>query len=243
MQQRITFEVENLIILQGKSRITNVNFRLESGDIMGLVGRSGSGKSTLLKGLLGKVNVTGGNIRVRVDDIPSQLNSVVGYSPQENSLYPYLTLEENLWTFGKLYGINGKEIRENMGALLARLDLVQCRCKLINEMSGGMQKRADLASSLIHNPSIIMLDEPFNGLDISLQRFIWEFLRQLAASGKIIIISSHMLTDIQKNCTQLGLVEKGTFYNTTQIRGIQGMTRLDDFLEKLFRSDMMSEAR
>ncbi len=158
-------------------------------------------------------------------------------SPQDNSLFPYLTLEENVITFGKLYGLSSKQIKERMNYLLNRLDLRYSRHKKINELSGGMQKRADLAVTLIHDPKIIVLDEPFNGLDISLQKFIWELLVEFSKEGKIIIISSHLLADIQKRCTQIGLVEKGIYYDTKELLNTlksRGETSLESFLSQLF---------
>jgi ABC-2 type transport system ATP-binding protein len=232
----------NITTSYDKFKITNVNFQLKSGDIMGLVGRSGSGKSTILKTLLGLKKPTSGNIRAFVNNAPVPLRSLIGYSPQENSLFPFLTLEENLLTFARLYGIRGSVARQRIGTLLERLDLKGSRHKRITQLSGGMQKRADLAVTLIHSPRILVLDEPFNGLDVSLQRFIWSLLQELADGGRIAIVSSHMLIDIQKYCNQFGLVDNGKFYNTEQIIRTLHASRsltLESFLEKLFTKGLI----
>ncbi|MEM5799472.1 MAG: AAA family ATPase [Candidatus Aenigmatarchaeota archaeon] len=108
------------------------------------------------------------------------------------------------------------------------------------QLSGGMQKRADIAVALINDPKILILDEPFNGLDISLQRFIWDFLVELSKLEKIIIISSHMIKDLQKYCTQLGLIENGIFYDTKTIVTSLNQYRfnnLEDFLEIVFTNN------
>lgn len=238
----IYFKIDNLTTSYGKFNISNVSFQLKSRDIMGLVGRSGSGKSTLIKTLIGLKKPDSGMINVYIDNKQFPLTEMIGYSPQENALYPFLTLEENLMTFGKLQKLKKDEIEKRADFLLKRLDLQKSRKKRITELSGGMQKRADLAVTLVHNPKIIILDEPFTGLDISLQRFIWDLLKELSSEGRIIIISSHLLSDIQKNCNQFGLIENNIFYNTQQI--IQTIKAgkeksLEFFLEKLFTRDLM----
>lgn len=237
------FSVVNLITSYGSFRISNVSIHLRSGDIFGLVGRSGSGKSTLIKAFVGLKRQDSGDVRILIDGKTADLSSSVGYSPQENSIYQFLTLEENLFTFGELYGINKKELGPRVDDMLKRLDLSMSRKKRVSELSGGMQKRADLAVALLPLPAVIVLDEPFNGLDVSLQNFIWDLLKELASQGKIIIISSHLISDIQKNCNQFGLVENGTFYNTIQImETIKAgkIKSLEYYLENLFTKDLKS---
>jgi len=233
----VCLKVNNLVSTYSNFRISHITFKLNSGDILGLVGRSGSGKSTLIKTLVGLKSYKSGKISFLFNDNKINYKKVIGYSPQDNSLFPYLTLEENVITFGKLYGLSSKQIKERMTYLLNRLDLRYSRHKKINELSGGMQKRADLAVTLIHDPKIIVLDEPFNGLDISLQKFIWELLVEFSKEGKIIIISSHLLADVQRKCTQFGLVEKGVYYDTKELLNTlksRGETSLENFLSKLF---------
>ncbi len=237
----IILKAENLAISYGKFKITDVDFKLKGGDVMGLVGRSGSGKSTIIKCLLGLKTPNSGSIQLFSDNSKVSLKRYIGYSPQENSLFPFLTLEENLRTFGNLYNLTRKSMEEQMTFLLKRLDLEKSRHKRIAEMSGGMQKRADIAVSLLHSPKVVLLDEPFNGLDVSLQKFTWTLLKELAQEGKIIIVSSHMLSDVQKNCNEFGLVEGGKFYNTKQL--IQNIklnkfSNLSLFLEKLFEEEV-----
>ncbi len=236
-------EVRNLSIKIGKFSVSNISLSLRNGDILGLVGRSGSGKSTLIKAILGKIRITDGGIDFSIDGKKTSLNKSVGYSPQDNSLFPLLTLEENLYTFGKLYGLSKQQIDTNMRPIIRMLDLEKHIKKRIIEMSGGMQKRADIAITLIHNPDVIILDEPFNGLDISLQKFIWQKLKDLAASGKIIIICSHILGDIQKYCNTFGLVESGKYYDSAHIQEVlkKSKLKLEDYLEQLFTQDLIIE--
>jgi len=222
--------------------INGIGFNLSGGDIFGLLGRSGSGKSTIIKAMLGQCKLKNGSIIFSADGKETVLNPSVGYSPQRNALFPYLTVEENLMTYGKLYGMKQEAILGRTKMLLARLDLNKHRSKRITQLSGGMEKRADLACALIHDPDVIILDEPFNGLDVSLQGFIWQLLRELSKGGKIIIISSHFLEDIQRYCTKFGLVENGQWYDDSYLRtAIKKERSLQLFLAKLFQRDLDME--
>ena len=229
---------------QSKFCVDSIDLDLSSGDILGLVGRSGSGKSTLLKTIIGFLKIQKGWIKAYKDNRIVPIRSIVGYSPQENSLFPFLTLEENLITFGRLHNLPRMEIDKSTNLLLKRLDLGGARKKKIVQLSGGMQKRADLAVTLMASPDLILMDEPFAGLDISLQRFIWDLIKDLARQGRIIILSSHQLGGIQHNCNKIGLIEKGLFYNTQEISDLllsKNEVSLEIALEKIFRRDMRAE--
>lgn len=231
----IKLNVESVRVTHRNFILGYVNFKLKQGDILGLVGRSGSGKSTLFKALIGEKKPKYGRISVEVNGFNVNLKDIVGYSPQENALFPYLTIEENIKLFAKLYKMKKKDYMERKGHILHQLSLDHHQKKKITELSGGMQKRADLAVALIHDPKILILDEPFAGLDISLQKFFWQFIKGLSKEGKIIIISSHILGDIQKNCNEFGLIHDGNYYNTKQIvKTIKSQNSLESYLEHIF---------
>ena len=234
---KINFLVENLSASYRKFSIKNANFELKNGDILGLIGKSGSGKSTLIKTLMGLKKPDKGKIRITINDKNTSINSVVGYSPQSNSLYPYLSLDENLKIFGKLYNCSDKQIKERSRFFLTKLKLMDSRKKKIIQLSGGMQKRADIAVALIHSPKIIILDEPFNGLDVSLQQFLWNFFKSLSQEGNIIIITSHIIPDLERYCNEFGLISDGKYYNTSQIHRTIKMSHehsLFSYIKKLF---------
>lgn len=229
-------ELDDVNTGYGRFKLNNINFKLNKGDILGLMGRSGSGKSTLMQTIVGLKRQNSGRILINGKQNLRALSSI-GYSPQKNALYPHLSVMENILTFGRLHGMKDSDIVERATNLLGRLNLTSSSDKRISHLSGGMEKRADLVVTLIHNPDIIILDEPFNGLDISLQKFIWEFLKETAKEGKAVVLSSHILHDIQKNCNQVGLIDNGKYYSTSQLkRYIESKpgSSLEQFLEEVF---------
>jgi|GEM_PF-1251145 len=235
----VQLAVEDVAVRQGKCSISHVNFTLEGGDIFGLMGRSGSGKSTLLKTMLGEIRPTKGKIKASVNGVAVKLHDILGYAPQHHALFVRLTVQENLYTFGNLRGIASSTIKKRIDELLPQLGIHQTLPKYISELSGGMQKRVDVACALITRPKILILDEPFNGLDVSLQQFIWDLLVSLAAAGSIIIVTSHLIRDLEKHCSALGLIENGYYYDTTAIKTSMKQSKdatLDLFIQRLFAS-------
>ncbi|MAF50968.1 MAG: hypothetical protein CMH64_02650 [Nanoarchaeota archaeon] len=241
---RINFNIKNLEVSYKNFNISGINLKLQNGDIIGLLGRSGCGKSTLIKALLGIKDPLVGEMQFLVDNKPTPIKEFVGYSAQHNSLYPFLTVEENLMTFGRLQNVKKSEIETRTKYLLKRLDLYNSREKRITQLSGGMAKRADLAVALIHNPSILILDEPFSGLDVSIKNLIWNMIQEFAKEGRIVIVSSHSLADVQKYCNKYGLIINGLFYSTNQlIRAINNTKEksFELFIEGLFKRALVNE--
>ncbi len=225
--------VEDLITSYKNFSVKEVSFTLQSGDIFGLIGSSGAGKSTVIKTILGVKKADIGKVSFSVDGRSEKIVDYTGYSSQGNALFPYLTLEENIITFGKIYGLGKREIKTRMNLLLKLMKLEHAKKKRITELSGGMMKRADLIIALIHDPKVLILDEPFAGLDIALVNFLWRTIKYLSGQGRIIIISSHSLADIKKNCTQIGFIVDGCYYSYEQLMKKTGRTR-NDPLENLF---------
>lgn len=219
-------------------KIKDVDFRLTSGDIMALVGKSGSGKSTLIKTLLGIKQPDKGEVTVLIDGMEHDLRDRTGYSSQENSLYDSLTVGENLKTFGKMRGLSAAEIEERMDDILENLGIPEARDKRVDKLSGGMAKRADIAVSTIHDPDIIVFDEPFTGIDPPQRKVIWESIERMADSGKVVIVTSHLLRALSEKCNSYGLLYSGRFYGTDRIEEImqnQGYKDVEKFLEAAFQ--------
>ncbi len=216
--ENVLFQVSNMKTSYKKFSVRGVEFELKSGEIMGLIGKSGSGKSTIVKTLVGIKKKDTGSIKLKVNNQDVFLEDHLGYSSQENALFEHLTLKENLFTFGKLRNLTKAEIKDRSIFLLKKFKLENAKNKKIVELSGGMKKRSDIIISLLHDPDILILDEPFSGLDFALTHFLWDQIKYISKQGKIIIISSHFLNALQENCQKLGFVEGGFFYNNNQLK-------------------------
>lgn len=208
----VTKEFGNRIILE------DINFSVEEGDIFGIIGQSGSGKTTLLNLLVGFYEPSEGRVdyhfegREKPKAIHRNLFEVkrkFGFAAQISSFYPKLTVRENLFHFGKMYGIKTPTLRSNINNLLEFTQLKNHEDKLAEHISVGMQKRLDLSCSLINKPKILILDEPTADLDPLLQKEILELIKQVNRQGITVVIASHHLNDIENICNKVALLHKG----------------------------------
>lgn len=194
----------------GKKLLRSINFNIHEGETFGLIGPNGSGKTTLLKTLLGFYKPSEGNIFFKNKDISKcDYKNYIGFSSQDDSVYMDMTVEENLFYFGHLYGISNKELNNRVDVLIEMVDLNYARNKLYEKLSGGMQKRLDIACSLINDPELLILDEPFSGLDPKQREDIWALLSKIKESGTSVLLSSHFLEDLETFCDNIGLVVSG----------------------------------
>ncbi len=197
-----------------KSRtiLHDINFTVNSGEIFGLVGKSGGGKTTLMRVLMGFYHADSGKILFEGKDVSTDLYHIrqnIGFTTQENSFYEKLTVFENLEYFGQMYGVNEDELKKRAKILL---DLVQLGDKsqlLAEDLSGGMKRRLDFAISLIHDPPLLILDEPTTGLDPILRFEIWDVIRSIRDYGKTVVVSSHFFDELEQNCSRIGILHKG----------------------------------
>jgi len=198
--------------------LDNINFSIEEGDIFGIIGQSGSGKTTLLNILIGFYEPDEGKVLYQFDEnkrpkeVHKHLHEIrkkFGFAAQISSFYPKLTIKENLFHFGKLYGIKTPILKNNKNNLLAFTKLKNHQNKLAEHLSVGMQKRLDLSCSLIHKPKILILDEPTADLDPILQKEILHLIKQANKQGITVIIASHHLNDIEHICNKVALIHKG----------------------------------
>src|SRR6202451_1005898 len=184
--------------------VDNVDFEVRRGEVFGLLGPNGSGKSTTVKLLLGLLNATKGHIEV-FGHSPRhvQTKSRIGYLPEESYLYRYLNSRETLDFFGNLFHLS-KEERENRAAqLLEMVGLSKTQTRAVGEFSKGMQRRIGLAQALINDPDLVILDEPTAGLDPIGCREVKDLIIALARRGKTIILSSHLLSDVEDVCDRV----------------------------------------
>lgn len=173
---------------------------IKKGEIVGLIGPSGSGKSVFIKMLIDFFSPSGGKIK-------REKEAVIGFSMQNNSLYENLTVKQNIEYFAKLFDVKKEKSAERIKNLIKNLNIEDYEKTLVKNISGGTKKRVDIACSLINNPNVIVLDEPFAGLDPSLIQGMLNFLKELNKQGKTIVISSHRVREIISLSSRIFLVK------------------------------------
>ncbi len=192
--------------------IKNLSFSVEKGEILGLLGPNGSGKSTTLKLMLGLLYPTRG--RISVFGKPPGDNTAkqfIGYLPEEDYLYSYLNGRETLDFYGKIFNLPSKTRRERIDFLIDLLGIKAYQRRSVGEYSKGMARRLGLAQALINDPDLLILDEPTSGMDPLGIKEMKELFLQLKAKGKTMIISTHLLADIENVCDRVGILYQGEF--------------------------------
>ncbi len=195
-----------------KEVLKDISFGIESGEICGLIGMSGCGKTTLFNILMGIVSKDEGEIFFKNEQIKGNLNKIRkewGFATQNNMIFDELSVKENCQYFGSLYGLKRKNIVERMNELLNLFKLAEFENELIRNLSGGMKKRANLLISLIHSPSLLILDEPTVGLDLVLRNILWSYIKDINKIGTTILISSHLTDEIEQNCSNVLIIKNG----------------------------------
>ncbi|MEI4771245.1 ABC transporter ATP-binding protein [Psychrobacillus sp. FJAT-51614] len=194
----------------GKKTVLNkVSISVHSGEIFGLIGPSGSGKTTLVKMIVGMDQPTNGEIQVLNTPVPNlYLSQKIGYMAQADALYNDLTGRENLTFFASLYKLNKGVQKERIAYAADLVGLTHQLSKRVQNYSGGMKRRLSLAIALIHDPELLILDEPTVGIDPKLRKSIWEEINRLKMEGKTILITTHVMDEAEK-CDKLAMVRDG----------------------------------
>jgi len=192
--------------------VDGVSFTIHPGEILGYVGPNGAGKSTTVKVLTGLIEPTAGEIffdgrDVRADWIGFQRR--MGYVPEEPHLYPHLTGREYLQLVGRLRGLPRRTLERRMDEMLRLFSLWGDRYSPLSSYSKGMRQKILLSGALLHDPDLLILDEPFSGLDVNTALVLRTLLRALAGAGKIILYSSHVLEVVEKVCSSVVILRKG----------------------------------
>jgi ABC-2 type transport system ATP-binding protein len=193
--------------------VDNVSMNVARGELFGLLGPNGAGKSTLTKMLCGMINPTSGTIKVGGYSIHENITKVkesLGVVPQDIVLYDYMNARENLAFFGRLYGLPGGKLGNRIEELLKFTQLDEKAVKRhISTYSGGMKRRVNIAAALLHEPQVILLDEPTAGLDPKNKLALWEIIRTLHKEGKTIMLTTHMMDEAEELCNQVAIMDKG----------------------------------
>jgi len=198
---------DNVIALRG------VSLEIEENEVFTLLGPNGAGKSTLLKIAVGLIKPTEGSVRVLGIDVlkePQRVKEVVGYVPQESIVYDEMKGLENLRFYASLYGMPKEVAEDRIGKYVSLLGLSNYINRRVRTYSGGLKKKLSIAASLIHDPKVLILDEPTTGLDPSSRRDVWSILEELKRSGKTILMATHYMEEAEALADRVAIINEGS---------------------------------
>lgn len=216
--------------------VDHVDLQVAPGEFYGFLGPNGAGKSTTIKMLTGLLRPTEGQIIIAGHDLaadPLAVKRSIGVLPEDLNLYERLTASEFLLFAAQMYGLPPDEARRRAQTLLEVMELADAGDKLIVDFSMGMKKKVALAGAMIHEPRVLFLDEPFNGIDALSTRKIRDVLRQRTAQGTTIFFSSHVLDVVEKLCTRVAIIAKGRLVGAGTMDELRAQTH-DASLEDIF---------
>lgn len=227
----------------GIPAVEDVSFSIRPGEILGYIGPNGAGKSTTVKMIIGLVEPSDGQIlfhgRSVIDDLPA-FQSRLGYVPEEPNLYPYLSGFEYLQLSGRLRALPRKVLDAKMDEFLHLFSLWDDRHCPLSSYSKGMRQKILLSAALLHNPEILILDEPLSGLDVTTALVLRELLRGLAARGRMILYCSHVLEVLEKVCSSVLILSKGRMVahdSLDRLRELMHQPSLEGIFAQVTRSD------
>jgi sodium transport system ATP-binding protein len=216
--------------------VDGVSFRCEPGRIYGLLGANGAGKTTTLRMLATILEPTEGSATVAGFDVLTQAEEVrrnVGFLSTATALYGRLTSEEVVRYFGRLHGMDDATISKRADAIFARLEMNDFRDRRCDKLSTGMKQKVSIARTLIHDPSVMIFDEPTLGLDVMAARTIVGFIRECRDQGKTVVFSTHVMSEVEKLCDTIGIIDKGRLLVEGSLEELRSRYRHTD-LEEIF---------
>lgn len=215
--------------------VDGISLTVNQGEFFGLLGPNGAGKTTTINAIVGLSTITSGSIRLFGHDVVHDWRAArtsVGLAPQEYNFDRYLNIRDILVYQAGYYGLRGKAVAERADALLERFELSSKAKDPFTRLSGGMKRRLTIARALMHQPKLLILDEPTAGVDVELRIELWHFLRQLNADGTTIILTTHYLEEAEELCERIAIIEHGTIIADEPTAQLIGDRSLQDvFLE------------
>lgn len=212
----------------GLQALKQISLDVEQGDFFALLGPNGAGKSTTIGVVTSLITKTAGTVKVfdtDLDDDPEQAKSYIGLVPQEFNFNGFEQVKHILVTQAGYYGMPAREAEPRADELLKQLGLWEKRHTPSRSLSGGMKRRLMIARALVHNPKLLILDEPTAGVDIELRRSMWTFLRKINSEGTTIILTTHYLEEAESLCRNIAIIDKGDIIENTDMKSL--LNRLD----------------
>ncbi|HEV2288899.1 MAG TPA: ATP-binding cassette domain-containing protein [Candidatus Acidoferrales bacterium] len=214
--------------------VDGVSFTCKPGEIYGLLGANGAGKTTTLRVLATILAPTSGTATVAGFDVvrdPQKVRAHIGFLSTATALYDRLTAAETVEYFGRLFGLDDATIARRTNELFKALDMEEFRDRRCAKLSTGMKQKVSIARTLVHDPPVMIFDEPTNGLDVMAARSITDFIRQCREKGKTVIFSTHVMSEVEKLCDRIGIIHNGkmqTEGTLEEMRQRYGKSDLED---------------
>lgn len=217
----------------GVAAVKGIDLTVKTGDFFALLGANGAGKSTTIGLITTLINKTAGSIKIHGFDLDSQTEqakSCLGLVPQEINLNIFETCEQVLLSQAGYYGISRTVALPRIQTLLEQLGLWSKRHAIVRHLSGGMKRRLMIARALIHQPKVLILDEPTAGVDIEIRRSMWDFLARTNAEGTTIILTTHYLEEAEQLCKNIAIIDNGIIIKNTSMRALLKTVRHQTFI-------------
>ena len=209
--------------------IQDLSFEVRPGEVLGLLGPNGSGKSTTVKILTGLLRPTTGTVRLDGEDVLANVQTykaMLGYVPEEPHLYSYLTGPEYLQFVGRVRQLPEARLNDKIDRFLQLLGIYDDRYQTLASYSKGMRQKILIAAAVLHDPRIVVLDEPFSGLDVSAARVLKAFVRELADAGKMVVFSSHVLEVVEQVCSRVVILKEGHVVGHDSVANLRATLQL-----------------
>ncbi len=221
----------------------NVSFTCKPGEIYGLLGVNGAGKTTTLRILATMLKPTTGSAEIAGFDIvsqPEQVRAHIGFLSTATALYGRLTAREFIEYFARLNGLSGPDLNARVDAIIQKLNITEFQNARCDKLSTGMKQRVSIARSVVHDPPVMIFDEPTHGLDVLSSRDIVQFIRECRAKGKTVIFSSHVMSEVEKLCDRIGIIHNGRLLREGTLPELRAQSNSTD-LEDIFVQTVSSQ--
>ena len=229
MKNNLAIKIINLFkSYENVKAVNGIDLEIKNGEFYGLLGPNGAGKSTTINSITSLVKPSNGSIEIFGKNIEEDFRfarSKVGIAHQEVSQDWFFPIEQLLYFQAGFYGILRNESKERIEYLLNKLGLFKHRSKKMRELSGGMKRRLQIAKALVHDPDIIILDEPTAGVDVELRHDLWSYLQELHSEGKTILLTTHYIDEAELLCEKVGIIDKGKLIVEDSVDNLKKMVK------------------
>jgi len=232
---KYALEIEQLnkTYRNGVTALKDVNLKVEDGDLFAFLGPNGAGKSTVIGIITTLVNITSGKVKVYGKDViqyPEITKQMIGVVPQEYNLNQFIPIRETMINIGGYFGLTKKESVKKTQLLFEDLGIWEKRDSTPRELSGGMKRRLMIARALIHNPKLLILDEPTAGVDTELRLTMWDFFKRINNNGVTIILTTHYLEEAERLCKNLAIVHNGEIVQNSSMKDVIASTKKHTYI-------------